>query len=167
MSNSELDFIEARLEYTENTIKFGDLEPVVNSLAEDFMFVKVTRRRAGTMASPLFGDVAIAFILGAAAAGFLSELGKDAYRGLRAGLFALYEKAKTMANDRGYYPFAIERELEEPISVYHFTFPEGLGEEEFEDALLTIPEALQDIEEDAKLVGLKYVDGSWKSTRIK
>ena len=97
----------------------------------------------------------------------MCERGKYAERGLTSGILALSEKAKTMANDRVYYPFAIERELEEPISVYHFTFPEGLGEEEFEDALLTIPEALQDIEEDAKLVGLKYVDGSWKQTRIK
>ena len=167
MPKSELDFMEVRIEYTENTIEFGELEAVVNSLAEDFMLVNVTRRWAGPMATPLFGDVAIAFILGASAAGFLSEVGKDAYRGLRAGLFALYEKAKTMANGRGYYPFAIERELDEPVSGYHFTFPEGLSQEEFEDAILAISDALQDIEEDAKLVGLKYVDGSWKSTRIK
>ncbi len=166
LPRSRLNYEEARLEYTENTIDFGELEPVVNELAEDFMLVRVTRRWAGPMATPLFGDVAIAFILGASASGFLSALGKDVYHGLRGGLFSLYQKARRFANGRGYAPFAIENMIEEPSSAYNFVFPDGLSKEEFEDAILSIAEAIDQVEADAKLVGFEYIDGEWQARRI-
>ena len=163
MTNQErLRFQEAELSYVENTVGLSDLEQVVAELAKDFNYVRITRRWAGPMATPLFGDVAITLILGIPAAAILSELGKDLYSGLRSGLFALYRSAKLWANSRGYAPFAVVRESEKEHSEYQFTFHKDLSQREFEDAILLIPRAIASYGETRGPTGFVYKDGQWE-----
>ena len=149
----------AELGYVENTADFSLFEPVVNELAKDFLAVRVSRRWAGPMATPLFGDVAIAVAVGAAAGSFFGELGKDVYRALRKGLFALYKTAKTWANGRGYAPLAMIRDPESTESGpgFRFIFPPGLEPYQFEQAVRSIPEVIADYAGPAtRLVGFVY-----------
>ena len=167
MDERQLRFSDAELNYVENTVDFARFEQVIDELAKDFLTVRVSRRWAGPMATPLFGDVAIVFALGAASGAFLAELGKDAYRGLKAGLFALYKAAKTWANNRGYAPFAIEQRAEsddDPRVVFHFTFPANLEEFEFEQAITSIPATLDGYtRRGARLIGFVYdKEAGWK-----
>ena len=157
MTERELRFDRVEIRYTENTVGLSDLEAVVDELAVDFVDVHIVRRWAGPMATPLFGDVAVAFIIGASAGGFLGELGKDAYKGLKRSIYRLYQRAKTWANDRGYAPLAIEVTSDgQPEVVIHLSLPAGLNAKEFEAAIDSISEALQGIDEDARLLGLSY-----------
>ncbi|MCH7512175.1 MAG: hypothetical protein IIB19_07410, partial [Chloroflexi bacterium] len=99
-----LRFNEVAFSYVENTVDLPLFAQLVDELAQDFITVRVARHWAGPMATPLFGDTAITFLLGAASGPFLAELSKDLYRSLRAGLFSLYQAARTWANNRGYAP---------------------------------------------------------------
>ena len=118
----------------ENTIDLADLEQVVEEIQPEFMDVDIHRGAAGPMASPIFGDAALVLAFAIAAHGFLSEAGKDLYRGFRAALFAAYNKARTWANERGYTPLRIEISYDsEPVIV--FRFPSGMDWETFEGAL--------------------------------
>ena len=143
MAERQMQWGIAELSYTEKTIDFSSFESISEELAHDFHTVRISRRSAGPMASPLFGDVAIAFILGASSAAFFSELGKDAYRALKSGLFQLYTRALTWANGRGYDPFAVDVTPEGSLeSGLHFTFPAGLTEEQFMNAVGSIHEVI-------------------------
>ncbi|MPZ49837.1 MAG: hypothetical protein GEU75_11195 [Dehalococcoidia bacterium] len=132
------------LSYAENTIALAEFDEAVEELGRDFFSVNVSRRIAGPMASGLFADPAVTFVLGALTATFLAELGKDVYRGLKAGLYRLYKAARTEANRRGYVPFAIAIQSEEYLGQQILLVVQsGLSEEEFNKALSLAYAALQ------------------------
>jgi hypothetical protein len=124
----------------ENTLELADLDPLVRELQQTFVEVRITRRIAGPAAGGLFPDAALYFALGAATAGFLNELGKEVYRGLRAAFFAVYRRAKTWANARGYAPLSIEV-TRGPDDVLLFIFPANLSADRFEEAILRLLDA--------------------------
>lgn len=159
MREKTLQYVAADIRYVENTIDFECFSDLVGELAPDFVTVRVTRSWAGPMATPLFGDIAVVFAVGAAAGAFLGELGKDAYRGVRAALYSIYRSVKREANDRGAYtPLAIEETREGgDRGVISLIFPPDLDEAEFNAALATIGPALEKARAmDARLIGMTY-----------
>ena len=126
------------LQYAENTLSLAEFEDVVSELNRDFMFVGIKRRIAGPMAGGLYGDPALAFILGALAASFLSELSKDTYRVLKQGIFKLYKAVQTWANGREYIRLVFIVPADETQRSVHFIFPNGLSDEDFAKALDTM-----------------------------
>ncbi|MEX0785810.1 MAG: hypothetical protein WD939_04155 [Dehalococcoidia bacterium] len=134
---------------TEHTIDLADLDPFVVELQKVFNQVVISRQRAGPAAGGLYPDAAIYIALGgaavaiaAAAQGFFSELGKDAYRGLRKALYSAYSRTRTETNGRKYSSLAIEVPCA-PESSLLFLLRPGLDEESFENALLALIEVLQ------------------------
>jgi hypothetical protein len=74
------------LRVVENTVPLTDLDPVIEGIQPEFAEVTISRRVAGPMAGGLFPEAALVLALAVASHGFLSELGKDLYKGFRAAL---------------------------------------------------------------------------------
>jgi len=117
----------------ENTLDLADLEPVACGVQPEYVEVVIRRRVAGPMASPITPEAALLVAFVIATHGFLQELGKDAYTGFRSALYAVYTKAKTWANGRGYSPMIIKRSDFE--HVYFHLLP-GMSAETFLAAFL-------------------------------
>ena len=153
----------------ENTIDLADLEQVVEEIQPEFMDVNIRRGAAGPMATPLFGDAALVLAFAIAAHGFLSEAGKDLYRGFRAALFAAYNKARTWANERGYTPLRIEiRYDSEPVIV--FIFESGMDRETFEGAMQAFLRTHSELDPSslthAVVMEFDQESGSWKEAEF-
>ncbi len=131
------------IEIVENTVDLGSLENVVQNLQPEFDEIEIRRRVAGPMAGgPGYGEAALILAFAVASHGFLSELGKDIYQGLRRSLYVAYQRVRTKANDRGYYPpLRIDVRYDGGPTIM-FQFPEAHTLESFEAALATIPAAL-------------------------
>ena len=128
------------LTVVENTLSLAALEPIVRSVQPEFLEVRIRRHAAGPQSTPLGGDIAlwVTLVVGAgagiAAKAFLEELGKDAYRGFRAAVFAAYRRVTTWANLRGYRRLAIEIDRGKGLNVL-YRFPDEMGADEFERAI--------------------------------
>lgn len=134
-------FGDASIVLVENTADLVDLEPILLAIQPEFRDVTIRRRVAGTMASGLYPEVAVTLVLGLAARGFLTEMGKDAYRAFRQALFHAYRKTRTSANHRGYRKFAIEVNDGGTPSLI-FALGDEMHDEDFEQAVLSIVESL-------------------------
>ncbi len=169
MDDRHVRYSWVELAYAENTVDWGEFSQAVDELSKDFASVQVTRRFAGPMASPLFGDAAIAFIIGAGSSAFLSELTKDIYKTLKAGLFRLYSIARAWANNRGYIKFAIEvvGEYQSGLpQTVHFSLPDGMSEAEFVEALVTLPDALREAI-GGRMIEMRYEkDQGWQTHQV-
>ena len=95
------------LHYAENTVSLAELNDLVEELGREFIDVRVSRLWAGPMADPLFGNSAIALILGVPAAALLGEISRDVYRKIKDGLYSAYKKARHRSNGRSYRAFEI------------------------------------------------------------
>jgi len=123
-----------------------DLVDLVEELSNDFMTVETSRQNFRIAASGLAPDVGVVVVLGvgAVAVGFLNQLGKDLYRGLRRVIFRLYDSIRLGATGTGrVWPFAIRVGFEEQTPPIFFILDEGLTEQQFEEAVVAIPTALQ------------------------
>ncbi len=113
-------------------------------------------------------EAALVIAFGVAAGSFLAEFGKDAYRGLRAALFAAYGKAKAWANGRGYAPLTMEVAQSEK-DVILFIFPPSMSSTTFDQAILKLLEVYPTVDahptQGMMAVWLEWDDdkGDWKS----
>jgi len=139
MKERELVFQTVRIE-CEREVPTQDLVELIDELSQDFLTVDVRRKNYRIAAGGLWPDVGVALILGAVAASFLAELGKDLYKTLRAALFRLYDRTRigTTASGR-VWPLGIVA----PSIL--FLLEEGLDESQFNDALRSIPSAMREL----------------------
>ena len=145
MSERHLAFDGVRIE-CEREVPTRDLVELIDELSQDFFTVQVVRNNFRIAASGLTPVVGVAVILGAVAASFLAELGKDLYKTLRAALFRLYAGTRigTTASGR-VWPLGIVAQLEAPKASVFFLLEEGLNEEQFSEALGSIPSAMREL----------------------
>jgi len=154
----------------EDTLDLGDLDDALKAIQPEFGEVAVRRRVAGPMAGGLYPEAALVLALAIAAHGFLSELGKDLYKGFRAALFSAYRKARTWANGRGYGPLNLEIETDAGALVI-FIFPPALDEKAFGSAILAALDFFTNIDFGAKpedqprylVVEFEPQSGAWQN----
>ena len=146
MDGRQLRFDTIRIGY-EKEVPTQKLVELIDELSQDFMTVVSCRRNFRIAASGLAPDVGVVLVLGGGviATGFLAELGKDLYRGLRAVLFRVYNAVRIGITPSGrVWPFAINVDLGEPVGPMYFMLEEGLTEEQFSEALTLIPTAMNE-----------------------
>ena len=119
-------------------IKATDIAPVIDEVSQDFYGIELQRETFRTGAGgPGMTEAAIALIVGATAAGFLAELGKDIYQTFGQLLWSLYTKWKKEVTPTGSF---------EPFSVIvgrtgagvYFIYEMGLNQDEFLAALASM-----------------------------
>ena len=145
----DLKFDTVRVSY-QREVPTEALIDLIDELSQDFLTVSTTRQNLRIAASGLAPDVGVVLILGGGiiATGFLAELGKDLYRGLRAVLFRVYNAVRIGITPSGrVWPFAISVDLGEPVGPMYFMLEEGLTEEQFSQALTLIPLAMRELAE--------------------
>jgi hypothetical protein len=88
----------------------SDVAVLVDALSSRFHKVRAERRPSPPWASPLLEWAAITITIssGMVMKGFLEEMGKDIWHGLRAGLYRLYTTAKSRAYYPSFHAFALE-----------------------------------------------------------
>ena len=88
----------------------AEVAPLVDEIEPHFYIVRTERMPSPPWASPLLEHAAIivAFASAAVAKGFLEELGKDAWRGIRSLLYHLYKVAKAHARYPSFHAFALD-----------------------------------------------------------
>lgn len=163
----------------ENTLDLGSLDPVVEAVQPEFGLIEIRRRVAGPAAGGLVPEAALVAVFTVIAFSFLQELGKDAYQAFRSALFAAYRKAKTLANQRGYAPLAIEivyveeqrreekdgEEYEVPEPNLYFVFQPGMDAAKFERAVQELLKVFPEVDRSTQgyYVVMKFdpVSGSW------
>jgi hypothetical protein len=121
-----------------------DASPVIAAVERAFPRATVSERPTPPAASPPFSEFSVLLLsLSIAAHGFLSELGKDAYRGLRTAIIAAMAKARGVRDNRGGYVFGVCIERED--SYILFQCPEAPPPEQFEKALREIPRLVEKV----------------------
>jgi len=149
MDRTQLRFDSITIGY-EKEVSTQKLVELVEELSQDFMTVVTCRHNFRIAASGLAPDVGVVLVIGCGtiAAGFLHELGRDLYRGLRAVLFRAYDAVRIGITPSGrVWPFAISVDLGEPVGPMYFMLEEGLTEEQFSQALTLIPLAMRELAE--------------------
>ena len=145
MSERDLVFDGVRIEY-EREVPTQDLVEFIDELSQDFLTVEVLRRNYRGAAAGLTPAVGVAVVLGAVAASFLAELGKDVYKTLRGALFRLYDRIRIGTTPSGrVWPLGIVTQLGAPKASIFFLLEEGLDERQFNDALGLIPSAMREL----------------------
>ena len=139
MSERELAFETVRIQ-CEREVPTQHLVERIDELSRDFLTVEVVRRNHRGGVGGLTPAVGVAVVLGAVAASFLAEMGKDLYKTLRGVLFRLYDRTRigTTASGR-VWPLGIVA----PSIL--FLLEEGLNEEQFSEALGSIPSAMREL----------------------
>lgn len=83
-------------------LSFSDVASIGDELSNHFWDVEVRKGPTPPAASPLFGEYSVILVIvSLAAAGFFSELGKDAYRKVARLLATAARKAKPIRDSRG------------------------------------------------------------------
>jgi hypothetical protein len=145
MSERHLAFDGVRIE-CEREVPTQDLIELIDELSQDFLTVDVRRKNYRIAAAGLTPDVGVAIIIGAVAASFLAEVGKDLYKTLRGALFRLYDRTRIGATGTGrVWPVGIVAQLEAPKASIFFLLEEGLNERQFDEALRSIPSAMREL----------------------
>jgi len=145
MSERELAFQTVRIE-CEREVPTQRLVELIDELSRDFLTVEVVRRNYRGGVGGLTPAVGVAVVLGAVAASFLAEMGKDLYKTLRGVLFRLYDRTRigTTASGR-VWPLGIVAQPETPKASVLFLLDEGLNERQFSEALGSIPSAMREL----------------------
>ena len=128
-------------------IRSRDVAEVLDDLSQDFFGITVQRETFRIGAGGIgITEAAVVFVIATTAAGFLSELGKDAYRSTRDLFWDLYQKHTVTTTPTGRF---------EPMSVVlgrdaagiYFIYGEKLSRDEFMEALLSMGSAAEQVED--------------------
>jgi hypothetical protein len=86
----------------------AEIAPIIDALTQRFTTARAERHRSPPWASPLleYAAITVAIATPIMMKGFLEELGKDLWRGVRQGPYRLYETAKKRAIYPSFHAFA-------------------------------------------------------------
>ena len=124
-------------------VSSADIAEITDDLAEDFFGITLHRETFRIAAGGIgITEAAVLFIVATTASGFLTELGKSAYRTTRGLLWTLYKRLRRFQTPSGAF---------EPLSVavgksnaaLYFIFEENLTEEQFTKAILSMASAVE------------------------
>lgn len=124
-------------------VSSADMAEITDDLARDFFGITLHRETFRVAAGGIgITEAAVLFILATTASGFLTELGKDAYRATRARLWTLYKRLRRFQTPTGAF---------EPLSVavgksaagLYFIFEENLTEAQFTEAITSMARAVE------------------------
>jgi hypothetical protein len=121
-----------------------EASPALDELAQVFPGITIEEKPTPPAASPLFSELSVLLLaFSVAAQGFLGELGKDAYAGLRSALLSAMKKAKRVRDNRGGYVFGVLVQRTDSYVVFQCSEPPSPAA--FEKALKEIPALIESV----------------------
>jgi len=121
-----------------NGMEASDVAELLDALSPHFFEVRLSVRPSPPAASPLGFDFATVLVAVAIASqGFFSELGKDAYRGLRELILSTGRKARHSSQARGGYSLAARIDRDKSYVLFAFVAMPG-GPDELGTALTLV-----------------------------
>lgn len=126
-------------------VSTADIAEITDDLAEDFFGITLHRETFRVAASGIGINAEVAavlFIVATTASGFLTELGKDAYRTTRGLLWTLYKRLRRFQTPSGAFdPLSVA--VGKRNAALYFIFEENLTEEQFTKAISSMASTVE------------------------